>query len=56
VIIVNKMEKEKIPEVVSEFVNDLVKDLSDQDYMDVLYEISGDLKTFADAKAEELGK
>ena len=48
------MKKEKIPEVAGIFIDDLVKDLSDQDYMDILYEISGNLKSFADCKAEEL--
>ncbi len=49
------MEKQEIIDEATKLVDKLVEDLSDQDYMDVLYEISGNLKGSADCKAEELG-
>ncbi len=51
---INKMEKEEIIQEIQDFANEKVEDLSDQDYMEVLYEVSSTLKISADAKAEEL--
>ncbi len=50
------MSNEDIVQEISNFANEKTTDLSDQEYMDVLYEVSGNLKTSADAKAEELGE
>ncbi len=48
------MSKEDIIQECCEYVSKAVEELDDQDYMDALYEISGNLSTSADAKAEEL--
>jgi len=49
------MTKEEIIEEIVKFAGEKTDELSDADYMEIYYEVSDQLKTSADCKAEELG-